>query len=69
MTEPFSLGGAHLLVADPLAFERILDHLCAIDEAQWQRELADTEFATLMVHDLGNTILTSLLDRELAAPQ
>lgn len=54
---------------DPLAFERILDRLFAIDDAQWQRDLLDTDFATLMVRDPGNTILTSLLERELAAPQ
>lgn len=53
--------------ADPAAFERILDHLFAIDEAQWQAELSECRFADLLAYDPGNTILQSVLRKELGA--
>ena len=31
---------------DPAAFERILDHLFAISDVQWQAELAEHQFET-----------------------
>lgn len=46
-------------------FERILDHLFAVDDEQWQRELADCGYAQLMTHDPGNVILRAVLKGEL----
>ena len=50
---------------DPTAFERILDHLFAINESQWQAELSESGFADLLAYDPGNTILQSVLRKEL----
>lgn len=50
---------------DPASFERILDHLFAIDEGQWQTELADCGFADIITYDPGNTILRAVLRKEL----
>jgi surface carbohydrate biosynthesis protein len=53
---------------DTAAFERILDHLFAISDEQWQAELAEHQFGNIMAYDPGNTILQSVLQRELGAP-
>lgn len=53
---------------DPAAFERILDHLFAISDGQWQAELAEHQFGNVMAYDPGNAILQSVLQRELGAP-
>ena len=51
--------------ADPAAFERILDHLLAIDDQQWHAELSEYGFGNIMGYDPGNSILRSVLKREL----
>ena len=53
---------------DPAAFERILDHLFAISDVQWQAELAEHQFGNIMAYDPGNAILKSVLQGELGAP-
>jgi surface carbohydrate biosynthesis protein len=50
---------------DPHAFERILDHLFALDERQWQDEVAAVGYERLLAYDPGNGILQSALKREL----
>lgn len=52
---------------DPAAFERILDHLFAISNEQWQAELAEHQFGNIMAYDPENAILKSVLQRELSA--
>ena len=52
---------------DPFAFERILDHLFAIDDEQWKAELSEHGSANLMAYDPGNRILQSVLNSELGA--
>jgi len=42
---------------DPVVFEKILDHLFAINHEQWLSELADCGYANLMIYDSGNVIL------------
>lgn len=54
--------------ADTAAFERILDHLFAIDSKQWQSELDEHNFRDILAYDPGNTIFQSVLHRELGAP-
>lgn len=54
--------------ADPDAFERILDHLFEIDDHQWRAELSEHGFANIMAYDPGNSILKSILIRELGDP-
>ena len=54
---------------DPAVFERILDHLFAIDDAQWRRELEEDGFDDIMAYDPGNRILQSVLEAELGAPR
>lgn len=50
---------------DTAGFERILDHLFAINEKQWEVELAEQGFANIMAYDPGNSILKTILDKEL----
>ncbi len=52
---------------DPAAFARILDHLFSINDEQWQAELSEHGFANIMVYDPGNSILKSILERELGS--
>jgi surface carbohydrate biosynthesis protein len=54
---------------DPAAFERILDHLFTIDDAQWRAELATCRYDDIMIYDPGNTILKKILHQELSADQ
>ncbi len=53
---------------NPVVFERILDHLFAINDEQWHAELAEHGFASIMAYDPGNTILQSVLRKELGEP-
>ena len=56
---------------DPAAFERILDHLFSITPAEYAAELRQHRFEDVMAYDPGNSILKSILRRELrgvAAP-
>lgn len=53
---------------DASAFERILDHLFEIDDEQWQEELANSAFSNIMVYDPGNSILKTILEKELGPP-
>jgi len=48
-------------------FERILDHLFAINDEQWQAELAKHSFEKIMIYDPGNSILKSVLQEELGS--
>ena len=50
---------------DSESFDRILDHLFAVDQAGWVRDLEATNFQSLMIHDPGNTILQSYLRSQL----
>lgn len=52
---------------DPDTFVRILDHLFEIDDVQWRKDLEDTDFASLMIYNPGNSILQSLLEKELGS--
>ena len=53
---------------DPDVFEGILDHLFAINDEQWRAELTDCGFASVMAYDAGNSILKSILEKELGPP-
>jgi len=53
---------------DSVVFERILDHLFAINDEQWEAELEETGFVNIMAYDPGNTILQSVLEKELGPP-
>jgi surface carbohydrate biosynthesis protein len=50
---------------DNVFFERIMDHLFAIGNEQWKIELARHDFEHVMNYDAGNTILRTVLRREL----
>jgi surface carbohydrate biosynthesis protein len=52
---------------DPEAFERILDHLFAIDQSQWREELRMQNFDDIIAYDPGNGILKSVLQKELGS--
>lgn len=52
---------------DHAVFERILNHLFAIDTEEWRRELAESGFDNIMAYDPGNTILQSLIAEELGS--
>jgi hypothetical protein len=45
--------------------ERILDHLFAISDEQWRAEMSKIAFSEILAYDPGNTILQSVLRREL----
>ena len=50
---------------DAQSFERILDYLGEIDDAQWQKDVETSGFSGLMMYDPGNSILRALLETEL----
>lgn len=50
-------------------FERILNHLFAITDEQWQSELAEHGYSRITAYDPGNTILRSVLQNELGSVQ
>lgn len=52
---------------DPDAYVRILDHLFEIDDAQWRQDLEATNFSSLMIYNPGNSILKSILEKELGS--
>ena len=52
---------------DPAVFERIMDHLFAINDEQWRAELSEHGFANIMAYDPGNTILQSVFQKELGS--
>jgi surface carbohydrate biosynthesis protein len=52
---------------DPAAFERVMDHLFAMSDAQWQSELRDQGFDNVIVYDPGNAILRSTAQQELGS--
>lgn len=54
---------------DPEAFERILDHLFEIDDAQWRKDIETTNFSSLMIYNRGNSIFKSILEKELGDPE
>ncbi len=51
--------------SDPEAFVRILDHLFAISDEQWQEELSAHRFHDLMTYNPGNTRLRSVFEQAL----
>lgn len=52
---------------DPAVFERILDHLFAIQEEQWRVELEQQGFSDIIAYDPDNSILKSILRKELGS--
>jgi len=50
---------------NPENFERIMDHLFEINDAQWHAELAEHSFDKVMTYDSNNRILKSILTKEL----
>jgi surface carbohydrate biosynthesis protein len=52
---------------DPVAFERILDHLFAINDGQWQSELSEHDYSAVVAYDPGNTILRKTFQSELGS--
>lgn len=50
---------------DSNAFVRILDYLFEVDDAQWRKDIEATNFSSLMIYNPGNSILRSILEREL----
>jgi len=50
---------------DSDTFVRILDYLFEVDDAQWLKDVAATNFPSLMIYDPGNSILNSILEKEL----
>jgi surface carbohydrate biosynthesis protein len=53
---------------EPDIFVRILDYLFEVDHEQWQKDLKSTNFSSIMNYDSGNTILQSILEKELGVP-
>lgn len=50
---------------DPVAFDRVLDHLFAIDDDAWNAELQQQRISDLLVYDPGNSKLKAILQNEL----
>lgn len=53
---------------DPNSFDRILDYLFEVDDAQWREDVRASNFSSIMAYDPGNTILKSTLENILGAP-
>jgi surface carbohydrate biosynthesis protein len=53
---------------DPDIFVRILNYLFAVTDEQWQKDVESTNFSSIMEYDPGNTILQSILEKELGPP-
>jgi len=47
------------------SFVHILDYLFSTNETQWQKDVDVSGFSSLMIHDPGNTIFKSLIEKEL----
>jgi surface carbohydrate biosynthesis protein len=52
---------------DRESFQRILDRLFEIDEAQWRADVVAANYSSLMLHDPGNSILRSTIEQQLSA--
>ena len=50
---------------DPDIFVRILDYLFEVSDEQWRKDVEETNFSSIMEYDPKNTILQSILEREL----
>lgn len=50
---------------DSNAFIRILDYLFEVDDTKWREDVRATNFSSLMIYNPGNSILKSLLEKEL----
>lgn len=46
-------------------FVRVLDYLFSTDNAQWQKDVEESCFASLMLHDPANMIFKSIIEKEL----
>jgi surface carbohydrate biosynthesis protein len=53
---------------DPEIFVRILDYLFEVSDEQWKEDVESTNFSSIMKYDHGNTILQSILEKELGPP-
>jgi surface carbohydrate biosynthesis protein len=53
---------------DPKEFVRILDYLFEVTDEQWQKDVESTNFSSIMEYAPDNTILQSILDKELGPP-
>ena len=53
---------------DPDIFVRILDYLFAVTDEQWKEDLKFTKFSSIMEYDPENTILQSIIEKELGSP-
>jgi surface carbohydrate biosynthesis protein len=47
------------------SFMKILDYLFKVDNIQWKKDVEDAKFFELMTYNAGNTILKSILEKEL----
>jgi surface carbohydrate biosynthesis protein len=53
---------------NPDSFVRILDYLFEVTDEQWQKDLKCTKYSSIVEYDPENTILQSILEKELGAP-
>jgi surface carbohydrate biosynthesis protein len=53
---------------DPDNFVRILDYLFEVSDEQWKKDVASTNFSSIMNYDPGNIILQSIIEKELGPP-
>jgi surface carbohydrate biosynthesis protein len=53
---------------EPDIFVRILDYLFAVTDEQWQEDLTSTNFSSIMEYDPENTMLQSILEKEIGPP-
>jgi surface carbohydrate biosynthesis protein len=53
---------------DPEIFVRILDYLFEVSDEQWKEDVEATNYSSIMEYDHGNTILQSILEKELGPP-
>jgi surface carbohydrate biosynthesis protein len=53
---------------DPDIFVRILDYLFEVSDEKWKKDVETTNFSSIIKCDPGNTILQSILEKELGTP-
>lgn len=53
--------------SDSSTFIRILNYLFEVDDVQWRKDVSATNFSSLMIYDPGNSILKSILKKELGS--
>lgn len=53
--------------SDPASFVRILDYLFEVDDVQWRKDVENSKFSSVMAYDPGNSLLKSILEKELGA--